>query len=120
MNVFQIFQTTYLHPTTNEYDKILVIDRYPSGELASIVTRISRPKLSPFQTVDTQLSCSCINAFNSLAEKGRLMKVRELPQLLTFLLSHGYTVDTRLSKLIGNSAIDPGNQLVAFITTPVK
>lgn len=116
MEVFQIMQTTYLHPSTHVYDKILVIDRDPTGPLKEMVTRISRPKLSPFQTVDRQMYCSCINAFTSLKCRGNLMTINELPQLLSYLLSNGYIIDTALSKLIGNSTMESGDRSVAFIS----
>jgi hypothetical protein len=48
------------------------------------------------------------------------MTVDEVPDLFTFLLSNGYTIDTRITKMMNQSSIryntNNSNELIAFIT----
>jgi hypothetical protein len=48
------------------------------------------------------------------------MTVDEIPDLFSFLLANGYTIDTRITKMINQSSIrfktNESNELIAMIT----
>jgi hypothetical protein len=48
------------------------------------------------------------------------MTVDEIPDLFSFLLSNGYTIDTSITKMMNQSSIryntDKSNELIALIT----
>jgi len=48
------------------------------------------------------------------------MSVDEIPDLFSFLLSNGYTIDTSITKMMNQSSIryktDNSNELIALIT----
>jgi hypothetical protein len=50
------------------------------------------------------------------------MTTDEIPDLFSFLLSHGYTIDTEITKMMNESSIrfqtNNSNELIALITYP--
>jgi hypothetical protein len=108
-----------------EYDNIITINLFPKGPLAKIVRQVnfSNNRLSDF----TDYENKCGYALLSLRGTGsgdcrgrknhRLMTANEIPDLLSFLLSNGYKIDTSLTKMMNNSNIQiDANNIIAFIT----
>lgn len=127
-----LFSQPYLDTITQCYMNIVVVNLIPEGPLANIIKRIQFPPLSPFKQQSSSSPCSpiktCGYALMSLnAELGcmcnnnnNLMVVDEVPMLISYLLSNGYTVDTSITKMFNTSDIrfntNDGNKLICFIT----
>jgi hypothetical protein len=106
----------------------------PRGPLLKITRRIKIYPLSEFkepsnctrlQTCGLGLrSLRFLNGFgvsgNNSQSCSDLMTVDEVPDLFTFLLANGYTIDTRITKMMNQSSIryktDNSNELIALIT----
>jgi hypothetical protein len=58
--------------------------------------------------------------YNNSYSCSGLMTVDEVPDLFTFLLSNGYSIDTRITKMMNQSSIryktNNSNELIALIT----
>ena len=139
-----LFSQPYLDTYNQCYKNIVVINLMPQGPLAELVTRVKFEPLSEFK-VSTPcnpykqcgLALMSINNFNNCMSNNYmsnncmsnncmsnkcldLMDVNEVPNLISFLVSNGYTVDTSITKMFNNSEIrfdtNTGNKLICFVT----
>ena len=98
------------------YRKVLTINKRPEGALAGIVKTIKREKLSVFK--QSYAPCSkndaCMNVILNPADKNEYLFEEDLAELMTFLVENGYTIDTKLSKLMQSRYRD----VVFYITSP--
>ena len=125
-----LFSQPYLDVYNQCYKNIVVLNLKPQGPLADFVRLVKFPPLSEFKQPGP---CSplkeCGFAITSLAGCNSncgykygsdLMTVNEIPDLISFLLSSGYSVDTSITKMFNNSDIrfdtNTGNKLICFIT----
>ena len=117
MNTCMLSSQVYLDTCKQEYRNILVLNRVPLGPLRRFVRRIQNPPLSPF--CENSRGCfgrPCILALTSFQQQG-LMGDYEIPDLFSFLMSHGYTIDNSLTKTMRNSGITYNNQkLICFFS----
>lgn len=99
----------------NAYKNIITINTIPEGPLRIWVRRVNFLPLSEFATYDYEGGGACGLALFS-PYKHRLMSVEEFPDLISFLLANGYTVDTSLTKMINSSDVKIlNNKLLCFI-----
>ena len=112
------------------YKNILMVNVEPCGPIRRIVRRIKLPKLSPFQR---EGPCNpipqCGLALQSLhgTEYGlnccklnsgcNLMTPDEIPDLITFLMSNGYQIETQITNMLNQSDIKLSNKKTAFTVT---
>jgi len=124
-----LFSQPYLDTYNKCYKNIVVVNLIPQGPLADIVRFTNFPPLSEFKT---QGACSpmkqCGYALMSLGGCNTgcgkfgedLMVVDEIPDLISYLVSNGYSVDTSITKMFNQSEIrfdtNVGNKLICFIT----
>jgi hypothetical protein len=120
-----LFSQPFLDTYNKCYKNIVVINLQPQGPLADLVRFTKFPPLSEFKTPGP---CSpikqCGYALMSLGGCNMgcedLMVVDEVPNLISFLVSNGYTVDTSITKMFNQSEIrfdtNTGNKLICFIT----
>ena len=124
-----LFSQPYLDKYNQCYKNIVVVNLMPQGPLADIVRFVNFPPLSEFKQPGP---CSplkqCGYALTSLGGCNMgcnkfgsdLMVVDEVPTLISFLVSNGYTVDTSITKMFNASDIrfdtNTGNKLICFIT----
>ena len=125
-----LFSQPYLDRFNQCYKNIVVVNLQPQGPLGDLVKRINFPPLSEFKQ---QGACSllkqCGLALTTLkgycsvgcGKNGdNLMVIDEVPDLISFLVSNGYTVDTSITKMFNDSDIrfntNSGNKLICFIT----
>lgn len=122
-----LFSQPYLDSYNQCYKNIVVVNLPPQGPLAKFVRLIKFDPLSHFKEPGpctplkkcgyalTSLETSCCGGNNN-----NLMVVDEIPYLMSFLLSNGYSVDTSITKMFNNSDItfntSTGNKLICFIT----
>ena len=122
-----LFSRPYLDTYNQCYKNIITVNLTPQGPLAKFVRRIQLPVLSEFKQPSpcnriekcclalTSLNNDCCNKNGS-----NLMDVDEVPNLISFLVSNGYSVDTSITKMFNQSEIrfqtDNENKLICFIT----
>jgi hypothetical protein len=127
--IVSLFSQPYLDTYNQCYKNIVVINLLPQGPLADLVRKVNFPPLSEFKQPGP---CSplkqCGLALTSLGSCGAgcnkygsdLMVVDEIPDLISFLVSNGYSVDTSITKMFNQSDIrfdtNTGNKLICFIT----
>lgn len=124
-----LFSQPYLDTYNQCYKNIVVVNLPPQGPLRDIVRRINFPPLSEFKQPGpcTPLKL-CGYALMSLGgcnmgcgKTGEnLMVVDEVPDLISYLVSNGYKVDTSITKMFNSSEIrfdtNTGNKLICVIT----
>jgi hypothetical protein len=115
-----LFSQPYLDTINQCYKNIVVLNLKPQGPLNELVKYVNFPPLSEFK--EPRQSRSCGYAIMSLNEYNNcdLMDVDEVPDLISYLVSNGYKVDTSITKMFNGSDIrfhtDTGNKLICFIT----
>ena len=116
-----LFSQPYLDTCNQCYKNIVVVNLYPMGPLGSLVRYIKFPPLSEFKQPGPCTPVKqCGYALQSLSNDSHLMEVDEVPSLISFLMSYGYSVDTSITKMFhsGEIAFDTtlGNKLICFVT----
>lgn len=125
-----LFSQPYLDTYNQCYKNIVVLNLPPQGPLGELVRRIKFPPLSEFTQIDGPCNYikQCGYALLSLGgcnsgcgkNGDDLMMVDEVPDLISYLVSNGYTVDTSITKMFNTSEIrfhtNSGNKLICFIT----
>ena len=128
---FALFSQPYLDTYNKCYKNIVVVNLMPDGPLADLVRFTNFPPLSEFKTHG---SCSplkqcgyalmtlggCNMGHGSLRCGEDLMIVDEVPDLISYLVMNGYSVDTSITKMFNASDIrfdtNLGNKLICFST----
>lgn len=124
-----LFSQPYLDTYNQCYKNIVVINMKPQGPLNELVKFVKFPRLSEFkQPGPCNPIKECGYALKSLVGCSTgcgkfgsdLMSVDEIPTLISYLVSSGYTVDTSITKMFNQSEIKfdtyTGNKLICFIT----
>ncbi len=132
-NTISLFSQPYYDPCSQCYLNIVTMNLPPRGPLLKLTRRVKLYPLSEFKEPGncTRLqscglglrSMSCLYGFggggynNSCSD---LMTVDEVPDLFSFLLSNGYSIDTSITKMMNQSSIryktNNSNELIALIT----
>ena len=126
---FTLFSQPYLDRFNQCYKNIITINMMPQGPLAQFVRRIQFPPLSEFKQPgpcshinNCGLALISLNGDSSCCAKNgsNLMIVDEIPNLVSFLLTNGYTIDTSLTKMFNTSDIrfqtENANKLIFLVT----
>ena len=125
-----LFSQPYLDTYNQCYKNIVVTNLLPQGPLCNIVRRVNFPPLSEFKhpgpctplklcgyALMSLTGCN-IGCNNKTGEN--LMVVDEVPDLISYLVSNGYKVDTSITKMLNSSEIrfdtNTGNKLTCVIT----
>lgn len=119
-----LFSQPYLDTYNQCYKNIVTINLLPKGPLIKFIRKI---KLSPLSTFSQPSPCNtykqyayAILSINGGCNSGNLMTVDEVPDLISYLVSNGYTVDTSITKMFNQSDIqfqtNNSNKLICFIT----
>ena len=117
-----LFSQPYLDTYNQCYKNIVVVNLPPQGPLNSFVRRINFPPLSEFKQPGTCNKLKqCGYALMSLNTGcDNLMVVDEVPDLISYLMSNNYKVDTSVTKMFNTSDIrfdtNIGNKLICFVT----
>jgi hypothetical protein len=123
-----LFSQPYLDKYNQCYKNIVTINLIPQGPLAQFVRRVQFPPLSEFKQPgpcshikNCGLALVSLNGNYFCAKNGsNLMIVDEVPDLMSFLMSNGYTIDTSLTKMFNTSDIrfqtENANKLICLVT----
>lgn len=124
MPTYTLSTQLYLDQYNKSYKKIITINCNPCGPLSQHVKRINPPKLSPFKSTINYTSTCCIFVITDINcnqsfnhnHTNDFMDVENIPSLFTFLSANGYTIDTKLTKMLQTSDIRLSNDLLCFIS----
>jgi hypothetical protein len=125
-----LFSQPYLDTYNQCYKNIVTVNLLPQGPLAQLVRKVQFPPLSQFKQPGP---CSRINncglalttlnsVFYNNLNKGcsGFMIVDEVPNLMSFLLSNGYDINTSITKMLNNSDIrfdtENANKIICVVT----
>ena len=124
-----LFSQPFLDTYNQCYKNIVTINLVPQGPLAQLVRRVQFPPLSQFKQPgpcsrinNCGLALTTLNTFNTGCNKNgsNLMIVDEVPNLMSFLLSNGYDINTSITKMLNNSDIrfetENANKLICVVT----
>ena len=119
----------YLDQYLQCYKNIITINLFPEGPLKKIVRQIQTPPLSTFQVNGpcnplkkctlALLSPNMNNGSGSGSNCGCLMTEDEIPDLYSFLLSHGYKIDNSFTKMMNAGEVRFNNKKIVFFFTYV-
>lgn len=118
---FTLYSQPYLDTCNQCYKNIVTVNMIPRGPFSKWIQSIQFKPLSEFKTPGpcTKLQ-KCGYAVLSLHSGQTLMTTDEVPELLSFLMSQGYTIDTSITKMLNTSDIvfdtDIGKKLICFVT----
>ena len=128
MNTFTITSLPYYDSCNQCYLNVLSINVEPKGPLRNFVRRINFPKLSPYK-IDTP--CNRINQCGLVLtdfinngiysyNKGNcsnLMSPNQIPELVSYLLSNGYQMETQITNMLQNSPVKFSNNKLVLTAT---
>ncbi len=101
------------------YRKVITTNIEPTGPLKNYIKRTYAPKLSPFK--EQNICCPktrCLYIILSITNSHEYMCIDEIPDLFSYLLANGYTIDSNLTKIMQDSNVKMDNDLICFITYP--
>jgi len=126
-STFVLYTRPFLDTYSQCYKNIVTINVVPRGPLARFVRRVQFPRLSVFKEPSDCCARSPLCGLaigrgflhvNNNCGSG-LMNVDEIPDLFSFLLSHGYKIDTSLTKMINSGDVrfntDNANKIICFV-----
>ena len=119
MPTYSLSVQPYLDQYNKCYKKIVVINANPHGILSKYVKRINPPKLSSFK--QDSPCCSnkkCIFVICDINDNclDKFLSLDDIPNLFSFLITNGYTIDSKLTELMQNSKVKLSNDLLCFIS----
>lgn len=133
MNTISLFSQPYYDTSSQCYLNIVTMNLPPQGPLNKLTRRI---KLNPLSEFKESSNCTRLQTcglgllslrfldgfvgYNNPRSCCDLMTVDEVPDLFTFLLSNGYTINTSITKMMNQSSIryktNNSNEFIALIT----
>tara|TARA_Y100000992_G_C21270955_1_gene496805 strand:+ start:1775 stop:2134 length:360 start_codon:yes stop_codon:yes gene_type:complete len=107
---------TYLDRYFKCYKDIIIINLFPDGALAELVTKVTMPKLSSFQQNSPCCPTNkCKLSLKSLHNSSSLMCIDEIPDLIEFLTLNNYEIDYNITKLMQESTVKLNQKILFFI-----
>ena len=113
MTLYAIYVSVYLNKQTEQYDKILTINKTPTGPLKSLVRSIQNPPLSKFKT-NNRTRASCLYAITDETTNS-ILQYNELDTLVNYLTDNGYTISYKLTKLLEKHNTNENSKLIFYI-----
>ncbi len=121
VKTFTLFSQPYLDKCSQQYKNIVVINLYPQGPLTQWVQPISIPAVSEFFKTSSSSSCGlALKTMNCRDAESHWMDVSEVPDLIGFLISNSYLVDTQITRMLNSGPVSFDNncnkKLVCIVT----
>lgn len=116
--LYEISSRIYLDKINHCYMRYITIHNMPTGLLSNYVIRINHNKLSIF---DVEPQCnknnySCYYVISNPKTK-QPFTINEVPELISFLLSLNYSINTSITKLLTkNPRTNHSDQLLFYIS----
>ena len=120
----QVYSLTVKPFYSNQYNNqhythIIEINKEPLGPLKTLVKRINRPKISPFNIntfPNNTCETSCMYAIHDINNSNEIMCLSKITDLYAFILQHAdlYTIDDKLAKMMQKSNIINNQERILF------
>jgi len=108
----------YLNSFTKNYQNIITLSDMPDGPIANMVSLISSPKLSQFQYLNNGNNPNncifvllrypksvCGGGNGCLKNSDFFMGADDIPSIFGYLRTHGYIIDTEITKMMNKSRV---------------
>ena len=116
MLIYSLSSIPYYDSIKQEYRNILMLNKMPTGPLASIVKNVTLNKLSPFDvTSNTCPRPNCVIGIKKINDCNELMCIDDLPNLFEYLMNNGYTIDTSITKVLQKTKVKMWGELICAI-----
>lgn len=114
---FSIFVEPIYHPISQTYQRALTLSKKPScGALSSMVRRIPRAKLSPFQCEEKPPCLFVLLWDKGCGAKLDVLGEEDIPDLLSYLHEQGYKIDAPMTALARDAiGVGGSKKLVALV-----
>lgn len=126
MNTFTITSIPYYNSCRQCYYNILSLNFEPQGPLRNFVRRINFPRLSaynydspcnPIKNCGLVLTNFGYNKYNINNNCCEYLTPDNIPELINFLLSNGYQIETQLTNMLQNSPVKINNDKLVLTAT---
>ena len=121
---FTLTSQPYFDEYNKCYKNIITVNTIPRGPLSRFVRQLKLPKLSPFQVEGPcnpieKCTLAVINFLpcRTNCRNNNLMTPNEMPDLISFLLSNGYQIETQLTNMMNQSETKLTNKKLSMIVT---
>ena len=117
---FTITVKPYLDTFNKTYRNILTVNIIPRGPLAQFIRLLRLPRLSPFQqnnNYNNNNKDCCYAIMDFFVGSYNLMSPDDYPNLLSFLASNGYQIETQLTALMNQSEVKIDNSRILCAAT---
>ena len=116
-SIFALFLEPILDPYSQTYLNIITLSDNPQGPLANMVRLISLPKLTQSVSAGSYSGLngmSCTHVLMKYPVKGATgvpkntdcyMRSDDIPALFSYLVKHGYMIDTSLTTMMSKSRV---------------
>jgi len=121
-----LFSEPYLDTYNQCYKNIITLNLPPQGPLKNIVRKVQFTPLSPFKQPGPcgkiKLCGLALQTIGMNCSKNGcgLMGTDETPDLFSYLISNGYSIDTKITNMLNKSDLqfntNNGKTLICFIT----
>lgn len=139
-STFILYLEPYLNTYYKAYQNIITLSCKPDGPLSDMVTTLSTPKLSSFQSVgdfnNNPFNCTYVllrypvtSGKNALKCSDYFMGADDIPSIFSYLIENGYKIDTDLTKMlykspvtiggVSDSRISGNRKMVAIVSRPL-
>lgn len=107
----------YYDSYTQCYINAIVINMLPEGPLRKFVQRKKFPVLSPFTSTTSSNCCQTNHCKLVLVCGEKIMTPDDIPQLFSFLTSHRYYIETKLTEMLTISPVKMNHgQILCMVT----
>lgn len=117
--LYSLSSRIYLDRQTKCYKRLITINKEPEGILKNYVKRVKHNKLSPFEyrnPCDENCFKHCYYAILDPNNKYEFLCIENIDDLIDFLVENGYTIDTKISKMLNkNTRINMNNERLFYI-----
>ena len=107
--MYQLTSEVYLDKLSKSYKTIITINKRPTDpSLNKIIVTLRREKLSIFEGYTSK----CILALLNPTNLNDFLYLDDIADLFTFLISNGYTIQTKITKLL----LTKNKNIICFIS----
>ena len=132
--MYSLVSVPFYDHKTQCYKKVIKLNRAPppNSPLNQIIKRVGPIRLSPFQVDSAFSGCGgggggcgsgcrnvaqCCNILiTSIQDNNHLMCIDDIPNLFSFLVTNGFTIDTSITKMMQDSNVKLSNDLICFFS----
>ncbi len=117
-----LFSRPYLESSNSCYKNIVTINHVPKGPLKQLVRRVQFKRLSHFEAEGPcskikNCGLALVSLNNGNCNCGNLMDVDEVPDLISYLLSNDYHIDSSITKVFNAADINTNTEKLLFFIT---